>query len=115
MGPLDLDNLFNMKDRNARNIFHDQLYTKDRSEYKDRHSDLKYKDRHIDSLMKDRHTDLVSIKERALLQGSGSVSGSPGRIQENLSRDSGIGGVKVYSEEKNSEDYNIWRIKIFGG
>ncbi|XP_023327473.1 serine/threonine-protein kinase PLK1 [Eurytemora carolleeae] len=94
MGPLDLDNLFSMKDRHARNIYHDQLYTKDRSEYKDRHSDLKYKDRHIDSLMKDRHTDLVSIKERALLQGSGSVSGSPGRIQENLSRDSGIGGVK---------------------
>ena len=110
MGPLDLDNLFNMKDRHARNIYHDQLYTKDRSEYKDRHSDLKYKDRHIDSLMKDRHTDLVSIKERALLQGSGSVSGSPGRIQENLSRDSGIGGVKVSSEDK-----NIRRIKIFGG
>jgi hypothetical protein len=37
----------------------------------------------------------LSIKERALLQGSGSVSGSPGRIQENLSRDSGVGGLKV--------------------
>ena len=92
MGPLDLDNIFSMKDRHARNLYHEEQI------YKDRHApEPKYKDRHNNEhmMMKDRITDLVSIKERALLQGSGSVSGSPGRIQENLSRDSGIGGLKV--------------------
>merc|ERR1740128_299442 len=38
--------------------------------------------------------EVYSVKERAMLQGSGSVSGSPGRIQENLSRDSGVDGLK---------------------
>ena len=40
-----------------------------------------------------RGDDLV-LRERS--SGSqGSVSGSPGRLQENVSRDSGIGGLKV--------------------
>ena len=38
----------------------------------------------------------MGAKERLLSSnGSGSVSGSPGRIQDNVSRDSGIGGLKV--------------------
>jgi hypothetical protein len=37
--------------------------------------------------------ELLSLKERALLQGS--VSGSPGRLHDNVSRDSGVGGLKV--------------------
>ena len=37
----------------------------------------------------------VGVKER-LLSSNGSVSGSPGRlIHDNVSRDSGIGGLKV--------------------
>ena len=38
---------------------------------------------------------LITVKERAMQSGSGSVSGSPGRMQDNVSRDSGIGGLKV--------------------
>jgi hypothetical protein len=40
-----------------------------------------------------QEVELLSIKERALLQGSGSVSGSPGRLHDNVSRDSGVGGL----------------------
>jgi len=35
----------------------------------------------------------AAVKER-LISGSGSVSGSPGRIHDNISRDSGIGCLK---------------------
>ena len=39
---------------------------------------------------------MAQAKERALLgSGSGSVSGSPARIHDNVSRDSGIGCLKV--------------------
>ena len=38
----------------------------------------------------------MGVKERLLSSnGSGSVSGSPGRIHDNVSRDSGIGCLKV--------------------
>ena len=37
---------------------------------------------------------LAATKER-MISGSGSVSGSPGRIHDNISRDSGIGCLKV--------------------
>ena len=36
----------------------------------------------------------AAVKER-MISGSGSVSGSPGRIHDNISRDSGIGCLKV--------------------
>jgi hypothetical protein len=38
---------------------------------------------------------VMGQKERLLSSGSGSVSGSPGRIHDNVSRDSGIGCLKV--------------------
>ena len=40
-----------------------------------------------------QEVEVLSIKERAMLQGSGSVSGSPGRLHDNISRDSGVGGL----------------------
>jgi len=52
-------------------------------------------------------TAYQSIKERALMQGSGSVSGSPGRIQENLSRDSGIGGLKEGLNTSGESEHEI--------
>ena len=49
---------------------------------------------HRFSLISDLDTLTAAAKER-LMSGSGSVSGSPGRLQDNISRDSGIGCLKV--------------------
>ena len=48
-------------------------------------------------------------KERLLSSnGSGSVSGSPGRIHDNVSRDSGIGCLKVKTQSSNQSLSNVW-------
>ena len=49
---------------------------------------------HRFSIISDLDTLTAAAKER-LMSGSGSVSGSPGRLQDNISRDSGIGCLKV--------------------
>ena len=49
---------------------------------------------HRFSIISDLDSLTAAAKER-LMSGSGSVSGSPGRLQDNISRDSGIGGLKV--------------------
>ena len=49
---------------------------------------------HRFSLISDLDALTAAAKER-LMSGSGSVSGSPGRLQDNISRDSGIGCLKV--------------------
>jgi len=51
---------------------------------------------------------LITVKERAMQSGSGSVSGSPGRMQDNVSRDSGIGGLKEGGlNTSNDSDHDI--------
>jgi len=51
---------------------------------------------------------LMTVKERAMQSGSGSVSGSPGRMHDNVSRDSGIGGVKDGGlNTSNDSDHDI--------
>ena len=48
-------------------------------------------------------------KERLLSSnGSGSVSGSPGRIHDNVSRDSGIGCLKVKTQSSSESLSNVW-------
>ena len=52
----------------------------------------------------------AAVKER-LISGSGSVSGSPGRIHDNISRDSGIGCLKVINLPSCRHGLNVvdWR------
>ena len=52
---------------------------------------------HRFSIISDLDSLTAAAKER-LMSGSGSVSGSPGRLQDNISRDSGIGCLKVSSQ-----------------
>ena len=48
-------------------------------------------------------------KERLLSSnGSGSVSGSPGRLHDNVSRDSGIGCLKVKIQSSSESLSNVW-------
>ena len=48
-------------------------------------------------------------KERLLSSnGSGSVSGSPGRLHDNVSRDSGIGCLKVNIPSICSSQSHVW-------
>ena len=56
---------------------------------------------HRFSIISDLDSLTAAAKER-LMSGShgGSVSGSPGRLQDNISRDSGIGCLKVSNSSR---------------